>query len=781
MEEYNITNQTNLIFSDFEEIDWVRTINGNVKLPSSVWSFIWRVIRSRTDNGEAVEIPTEYSEIVECLIIYFNKALKETRPTISVSNLVKVLIETGSDGVSVKYLIDREILRPAQGHNSINYEWLGGKYFDHLRNEVTSTLWLLVGGEEASLYTFRKYLQLIEDCGMWFDDLQTYLTQANTNRIRKLAFGLLKEENDLLKSTNEFRKIWLDSSSHSHVNVLDPVPVLKFDYQTPIKFIDSVKNNKQRFQGAFDFQGTRSFCHTLLRFIIVLEPEFNREFNEVTSILKDTSRPSLLWICYSDIQRRYPETFPYLLIDTEIAPFAFQLIDKIEIPTSVLTYDNNTDVVFKEECEKKDEIWLEMFHWILNGISKSQSELKEKGELIGRILIDLANSVFYLQYNASRGSISHNILKKRYAKVLSALANVRVSQGNVYPSSPIAPHFIFLILPDLVIFYTNQSRLPHTGFNALISLSSGYLDLGIELLKLLSTKPQLAELTNSRAANIANSKADLIGNLKSQLLQYYTETELEVYAFDDSEFEKKSIIRGYGEFGFEIIDWAHLYLQFELFGELEPLHDSFAASLILNKQEDKNAPQNKEQRVKIKMFIKSLSIAFISIHKEPLKFELKKLPVRTTLEKLERFISSLALKYSVEDISNGTVDAFESAWLPPEVNLYTVSAISLLFQSVTQFPKTRQIHFAKEFFKQRNDISQMLAAINILETKEVKDIINQRIKDIEIKDFASSGNLTQVQSALIESINSEGHWKLAKPLLEQTEEYLKRTKGRVGV
>ena len=111
--------------------------------------------------------------------------------------------------VKADFLIERDII--GFDVKSDVYYWKGNEYLRHLRNEIASTLWLLVGGEEATDAEFRRYFKLIKGAGIWIDNLQDYLNFKNISRICELTVSFLNTENDFLKSDNEFHKIWLDA------------------------------------------------------------------------------------------------------------------------------------------------------------------------------------------------------------------------------------------------------------------------------------------------------------------------------------------------------------------------------------------------------------------------------------------------------------------------------------------------------------------------------------------------------------------------------------------
>jgi hypothetical protein len=71
----------------------------------------------------------------------------------------------------------------------------------------------------------------------------------------------------------------------------------------------------------------------------------------------------------------------------------------------------------------------------------------------------------------------------------------------------------------------------------------------------------------------------------------------------------------------------------------------------------------------------------------------------------------------------------------------------------------------------------MLTAINIIESKEIKKIIEKCIAEINIDNFINSCVIvTEWEETLIEAINSEEHWKLAELLIKKIKVHYEKRK-----
>lgn len=67
--------------------------------------------------------------------------------------------------------------------------------------------------------------------------------------------------------------------------------------------------------------------------------------------------------------------------------------------------------------------------------------------------------------------------------------------------------------------------------------------------------------------------------------------------------------------------------------------------------------------------------------------------------------------------------------------------------------------------------------INILNSPELKELISEKIININIDAFIkSSSTVTKLQYTLLDAVNSESHWSLAKPLIERIQKHYQNIK-----
>ncbi|MDA3910532.1 MAG: hypothetical protein PF448_04150 [Bacteroidales bacterium] len=774
VKEYNQANKTTLTFEDFEKTNWIRTVADEIVMPELIRHFVWQV-GYYENEGKSIEIPADKNDLIRCLQIYSQRCFEDSKLTITNDELEEVLNAHASKDITIDNLVEREII----GLDSKIglYYWKGNNYSRHLKNEIASTIWLLVGGEEATILEFRKYYKLISGTQIWINDLGSYLSYKNTSKMCELAMSFLNSEIDLLKSDNEFSKIWLDANSYQHIDIKTEIPVVEFNYESAFDFIESVNYHKWRFRDTFDYQKTRSFCHSLLRIIAINDTIHSTKYENILKIIKDTSRPFLLWTLYNDIKKEFPYIIPYLLVDSELIPIAFKLIDKIEIDNVLLSEQSNNDRKFEESCETKNHLWLEMFDFTLEQLASTPSYDNEKAELLAKIIIDLAEKVFSINSNNRNSIINHNELKKRYDEVLKKLSNKRITNISTYPSPPISPKLATYLLPHITNYIKKKFQSTNSNHTEFLHLKSGLIDLSIEVLRISNLRISEDELSKEQKEKSETSVKTLVSSLQDNLSQFYLVTNIDVQTYSPSGTEKREAKRGVNEFGFEIIDWGYLYLHFEDNAVLQEFNRSFSTALNFNISSDKYDKQNKEQFEKVKLYLKSMMLGFISINQKKHSFELDGLPVKSTLNKLEKWIREFSLLYSIDDIPQKRIDVFNEMFSVFGYDMYYQHLTSLLYRSINFFNKEKQSNFVEAFFTHSTDIGRMLTAINILDSKELQSIISKRISDVQIEDFIeNSFTTTELKYALVEAVNSTNHWELSEPLVERIQKHFKKVK-----
>ena len=776
--QYNSENGTNLSFEDFTSINWITEIGDEVIIPEMLRHFVWKIGYDE-ENGKSVIIPNNYLHKINSLKLYYETYFKDTNLIIKKEILERILEVYASKEITIESLVKKGLMIPNKTSNS--YLW--GYYSEHIRHlsdEIATTLWEELGGENATSDDFEKFYRLIRGAGIWPSYTVNYVPLKSRRRLTDLAAEYLYTLDDLKQSNSEFRKMWLNARDRYNRAIESEIPTIQFNYDDQYKFIESIKDVAWQFHDIFDYQQSRNYCLLLLRIIIENEPTNPKPFQTLLKILSTMDMPIVLWNSYEEIPRQYPQVIPYLLTDVNLIPLAFQLIDRIQINESAVPEQQDRDTKHKVTKEEINTIWNEMFDIILERIGVTNFEIKKISTSLTRILADLAEKVFNTNGNTSMNVTDHNIFKKRYDNAIKILGNKRASNFQMQ-SGNITPRIIFHYLPEMANYIIDQLKNKKSYRYHYLKINSGLFDLGIEILRLINLRTSEAEISKETISELKNISNRLTESLKESLDVFYTTTEITVPTYGIEQVEVRAASRTAEEFGFEIIDWGYLFLHFERMNLLDDINNTAIDSVDFLTSGSNYDEQNIEQATKLKLFIKSLLLAFLTINERKSQYEIDVLPVNSVLNKLENWIKKYALIYSNDNILNSQIDIFNDRYKSFGYDLYYQHLADLLYKSISHFNLLDQEKFVQEYFSTNTDISRMLTAINMIESKLLREIVSKRISEVDIQDYIDQRVMaTDLEYALLEAVNSENHWHLSEPLITRLKQHFDRV-GKVDI
>ena len=419
------------------------------------------------------------------------------------------------------------------------------------------------------------------------------------------------------------------------------IPNIRFKANNTFDLIEEIENN--RFNSLFDYQYTRELYSLLLNFIIKYAPKNSFFFNQkFLNLFKNHERPYIIWYLYRTISKISPEVIPFLISDSDITPIAYKQLDFTELNESILSEQIDNNKKFKEKNEIINILYSELFDITLEQMSYHRTDSKEEGKLLSKILIDISKKLFIFRHNNQYCLISHNIFKDRYYNIIRKIEYKRID--NIYTPSNIKPRLIYFIAQDLFSFFKNECTKQKTLLNEYLEFDSAFIDLGIKILQLTSLRTKENEISNVLEETIKNLKNEIVSFLQDYIENYYSINEIDVQVYNPTKLEKRKIIRGFNEFGFEIIDWGYLYLNFYQNKIISIIDDNFKSSLDFDNNEDKYFYQNKNQFEKLKLYLMGLMLSYIEINAKKNYYEMAGFQVRETLLEFRKFNQILFFK-----------------------------------------------------------------------------------------------------------------------------------------
>ncbi len=760
IEEYNNANGTTFSFDYYFRKGWLRIINDEIRIPVVICRALFPILSPEHYKNNPV-IPEPFASELQCLSRVKRLLDERQRLTIAEDVLNGILLKY-SPRLDIQFLIDKEIIKE---HGEKTYQWLEhNDYGEHLCDRLASLLWLKIKGDSPTVAEFRKFIRVIMHClRMWPSNLPDFLSAQDVKDLHRFSMEMLNAEKDLANLDIEVRNYFLDSELHMDHKFDTAIPELPFIAKSSFELIQEIEDFSRTFHDFFYHEHSRTEYLLLIRFIVELDTDFNQTYTAVKKVLKNTEKPFLVFSAFSSIKRSFPEVIPFLLQDAELASMAFLLLEEIEIDTSLFPSQERDDA-FEQGEKARDEVWSELFNVLLNKASKETHPQAYSKALTETLYVLVQNVFQFNSNNYSYSLIKHRILKERYDKVIKELETRRIERTNHYPQPRIKPYLIKHILKDLI---TRLLDIPdHIHRNEYLSLKTGQLDLLIEFLG-LAEKEYKADESHFMPPVDFDPLKDEISDLIFEHLKTYFQTDfIDVVNYFKPLNDKKQAVRGVDDFGIEIVDWGLCYAHLQRIGKLEDLDGIVKTSLVFSIDKNKYDPQNKEQVTKIQVYLRTLLIAFIQLGEKVSDYELRSFDTKSLMNRLAGIIEFYAITYSVEKPSESRFDIFDEQFHFFNANPYSITLRALLYRSINYLPEEKAKEFINHLFSESNDLERLLKAINTIENKKVSAQLADKVRQVDIDKFINSKHsITDIESALIEAVNSREHFTLAERLL----------------
>lgn len=773
IEDYNAKNNTQLTIDDITDKNWIRFVNGEYLIPEVVRHSISLSLSDRSNSSDQ-EIPNELKDVFKVMQEVYKYLHVDNLYAISRMDLNEVL--TKNPQVTEESLKKKNLLHFNTEKSKFEL-FSSSDYFRYLTDEIVMELWQLIMEPHQTIENFRHFLKvLMLGPVTWSGNFLRFTDKQALQIFHELAFKFLSEEKDLEYSDKEMEKVYLDSPHFSHNNIFDVVPNIHITASDAYGVIKELRAVGWNYSDLFIHQHTRRVYSLVCHLIIEHPISYIDPYSPLLRLLKLKNRPYLIYIIHFDIKKKHPELIPYLMSDGELAPLFFYMIEVIAISEKILK-EQGYEERLKEKEEIRSALWLEALSHVLSLIAKHAEKDNTYIHSVSKILLDLAREVFsfnvnYYNYNVIR----HNVLRKRYDVALKLLAEVQIDYVNTYPVPKVKPRLFISILPTLFKALNDSPVYP--ARNEFIHIDASRVDLATEFLKITNIKLFKYEATEDQITQIETLKSEITIYLFKEIKNYFTATSIQVNSYSVKPEERK-VKRGVSDFALEIIDWAFIYAHFYKYALLDKLDSEFRNSISIeaNAEDSIYSQKNQEEIQKIRPYIKFLILAQIGVTKNKTQLELLGFDVIELLKKLEDKIIYYSLQYSINKLEENKINVFRDSSTFFDGNFYNQALSSMLFVAVNNFAVKKKKSFISDFLSQNNDLSTMLEARNKIDGTDIKKIISDKISAINVDSYIESRfHLSELEDALIESINSETHFDIATSVLHRIEQHMEKVK-----
>lgn len=775
LRQFNQAHRTALTLQELAARGWVRVINEEVVLPGAVINSIHYLARV-AELGKPGKLPAAKVQPLEFVRELYGQHYADAEPFITRADLNRVLATQAEGAIDAQFLVDKKILdwEPA----SENYHWRGGHYVRNLADELAAVLWLLAGGEAATESQFRGYVRQLTHAGVWPVALQQYLPPAAVTRLGELATALLLREEDLRDAGAEFTKIWFDQPGYRHVNITEEAPRVLYCHDSSWALLESVEAYRWRFGEALDREPSRQAYALLFRLVAACAPAQASRLQPTMQLLKAVDRPFVVRQAFRQLGSVNAQAIPYLLTDPQLLPLGFRALARLHLDARLVPEQRHRDEQYRQVCAFKARLWEELFGGALQCMAASGEELPEFGTALGYTLRDLAGQVF-TSGAGSRGASRQQAYQELYTKVLAALGAKRLDQAGYFGGYPDVPERLidWCLAPVVQVISAEKSSVVHSEH---LQLDLAAMDLGAELLK-LSYAPNLVSEPAALSAATLAARRNLVYYLRDVLRTYLTTAVLEVDRYDQAGTEVRPARSGGDHFGTEWVNWGYLYGQLYQWGLLPELVATFRRDLVLNQLSPRGKYEQANQLAvgKLRLLLKSLLLAYLTLRPEVAAYAAEGLPVKELLRWLETTIEDIAAQYAHDELVRNRLDIFEESSAASTRPAPGTTLISLLYQVINLSESATRSQFITNFFAQSVDLGRLLTALNLLEAKPLRDIVARQLARIEVADFiASRSTVTDLETALIEAVNSPSHWQAAETLLRRVQQHFQEQNYR---
>ena len=770
--EFNQDNNTKLDFYDFESICWIRIIHNEVQIPGMVEHLMWSL---NDDNEKAIgTIPEERKNVSSCLLRYY-KYIHNKRAKLASKNLFASLEKLKLKNDAISYLIEKSIIE--YDNEQDVYFWGTQEHYPKtLNDEIAALLWILEKDETNIEASFFRYYNLLMKTHIKLNDLSDFLSADECHTLFIQSIRYLENEEDLRNSENEIMKIWFDSRSFSYKNIFSNAPIFSFNEINTYQLLRKIDQENIHLKDSFYMQQTREFCYSLLRFIIIHETK-NSFFNEkkILNIIKDVSRPTLLFYLLFLIERTYPEVLPWFYIDLELSPVAMNIFHEFSLNSDYFTNDLGLYNKQEKELALKNDLWIESFDIILTNISdiwhSSVLDKQEVGKTISRIFIDLSRKIFSIYLSANSNCLLQlQGLLDVYAESIKRLQNLKINPGNFYNYQPAKQSlFPFLFWHTMVYIINSIKNTNIIERNSLV-FHFHFFDVSIDFIRTLNNIYCMENISDDLKQKNDIITKEIVSLLFSNLCQYFNFEKIE-------KKEKNDKFRFYIDVEkFDYIDWGYFFMLLQKYDLLLKLNNNFKNGMNIDKSENKYSDNNHNQMSKATMFLRIVYIAFLSLKSTRTDLFSPEVKIENVCNILEELIVKYTVFFSLDNFDAERLDVFE--YNPSIATDETgKSLLELLFCSMNLININKQTEIINGIFNNSIKLDRMLSAINKLEGKEIKDIIKDYIEKIDIERFvASCFFIDSIEEAVFQALYSEHHWDIAGSLISRIKNHYESKK-----
>jgi len=369
---------------------------------------------------------------------------------------------------SINDLKEQEVIRKIGSNYYINFYNAKVSYWGTLNDKIAALVWEGTINNPAISSDKQRVKIFLNKILYWensWAEFYKHITKFSKELFAKTALDLVLEETDLTGTKEEFYKCYLDDNltaryaflANRNLNENDLKP--SKDYY---EFYQEMLSLSDKYQGnLFYIQEVRNHIAFLIKTIICCDYEFSNtvdgdvirteHFPLTKELLKSgLEKPYLLWeVCHFLVQDK-PTIIPYLLVEPEFSSLAFQLINKLNIESSI---NNINEEIKLKLYEKSMKLSLDKI------LSNSAHSNNEVGLLIFQYYKEINRGKFLSLSNVRTLDEQYTIReshKNRENSLITLIENYPINGYNVNTTN--REYLLPSIISSLVNLFKNYNE-----------------------------------------------------------------------------------------------------------------------------------------------------------------------------------------------------------------------------------------------------------------------------------------------------------------------------------
>lgn len=761
-ENYEHQNNVQIDLAELIDKQYIRNINGEIRLPDAITHAL-QAFRKNSED-ESVEFPKYITENIDTF-----KFLHSLHTVIGYSDSRKILIEEDilreiinkhqtyfSQSPTFEELLSELDIKKFNDKYKIRIGYAYDSYWSAFSDEISARLWEKLLVEYPKKSTENIFNEWI-DKSLWCKNPCNHMSKDSKAKFLVAVRDKLTSEPDIEYSDKELSKIFLDGHliHHDWNNGIILPERHQINNQSYKELYESLNELDKYFHDAVSCQEIRTDISFLIRLIVENDKVYHEKGTPFckTKELFDVSleRPFIFYELLQILKRNHSYILPYLLNYKGLFSIIFDLLSGLNIADDLLSDEKEHKEHSRQECITK--ILLDSIKLYLNNSLSAKFENDEIAENITYVL--------------------HETLKKLFSNI----------NTNNYTSSLLEKEEYkrrFREILDLIS--THESRLSKTFFEDIYPL----LLLNIKGIKRpIQTHAVLHGIYTPKYYLIGELVAvanDKLSKYKKDLLQLFVDSFIEEMQSDTIEIQdywhdikKQENISWYdNQYGYELIDWAEIFLLAERYSIVDDLLESFKANFKTNgyKEETKEwnlvHDWNRSQAYKLRLLMRILLIAYSKINENGTYYENVGFNVNGIQNILERKIIYIATnnnKSNIEKAKYGIFsDSFESL---ANINTNLFSRLGEICNSFSQRNRRKLID---SFLENEDAFEKFMELYNLLFLEGDRQYLKEKLDNISPKEYIENAHwLPQLENALIQAINSDVFTEQAEEILNYYE------------